>query len=216
MMAEGAALVDSMDWAAGSVIEDGSAEAAGAEDAIVRAVLELPGGGQQRGAEDAIEYLWRCGTLRDAALRVDALPLLKRAVDAGAAQCKGKECPGCDEALAHLLAQGLRNAGGGAGGHAGAGGSGSAGADAHADAGGGGSGKHAQQRSTAGQRAARATAPAPQRSQGDTPWADITFQTRCLIKEKGRAHGALHHAAHLRAMLALQLTMSTFDKGFLY
>ena len=56
MMAEGAALVESMDWTAGSIIEDGSAEAAGAEGAIVRAVLELPGGGQQREAEDAIEY----------------------------------------------------------------------------------------------------------------------------------------------------------------
>ena len=48
MMAEGAALVESMDWAAGSIIEDGSAEAAGAGDATVRAALELPGGGQQR------------------------------------------------------------------------------------------------------------------------------------------------------------------------
>ena len=54
MVAEGAALVESMDWTAGSIIEDGSAEAAGAEDAIVRAVLELPGGGQQREAEDAL------------------------------------------------------------------------------------------------------------------------------------------------------------------
>ena len=53
MVAEGAALVESMDWTAGSIIEDGSAEAAGAEDATVRAVLELPGGGQQREAEDA-------------------------------------------------------------------------------------------------------------------------------------------------------------------
>ena len=37
MMAEGAALVESMDWTAGSITEDGSAEAAGAENAIVRA-----------------------------------------------------------------------------------------------------------------------------------------------------------------------------------
>ena len=115
MMAEGAALVESMDWAAGSIIEDGSAGAAGAGGAIVRAVLELPGGGQQRDNEDPIECLWRCGTLRDAALRVGARPLLERAVDAGAAQCKGKGCPEYDEALAHLLAQGLRDAEGGAG-----------------------------------------------------------------------------------------------------
>ena len=67
MMAGGAALVESMDWAAGSIIEDGSAGAAGAGGAIVRAVLELPGGGQQRDNEDSIEYLWRCGALRGAA-----------------------------------------------------------------------------------------------------------------------------------------------------
>ena len=149
MMAEGAALVDSMDWTAGSVIEDGSAEAAGAKDATVRAVLELPGGGQQGEDEDSIEYLWRCGTLRDAALCTDAMPLLKRAVDAGAAQCEGKQYPAYGGALAHLLAQQLEGAGGGGSGGAGAGGGGSAGADAHADAGGSGSGKHAQQRSTA-------------------------------------------------------------------
>ena len=146
MMAEGAALVESMDWTAGSIIEDGSAEAAGAEDAIVRAVLELPGGGQQREAEDAIEYLWRCGTLRDAALRVEARPLLKRAVDAGAAQCEGKQYEAYGEASSHLLAQQLGGAGGGGSGGAGAGGgdsdadgSDSGGADAHADAGGSGS-----------------------------------------------------------------------------
>ena len=46
MMAGGAALVDSMGWAAGSVIEGGSAEAAGAQGAAVRAVLELAGGGR--------------------------------------------------------------------------------------------------------------------------------------------------------------------------
>ena len=113
MMAEGAALVESMDWTAGSIIEDGSAEAAGAEDAIVRAVLELPGGGQQRGAEDAIEYLWRCGALRDAALCTGAMPLLERAVDAGAAQCGGKQHEAYGEALSHLLAQQLGGAGGG-------------------------------------------------------------------------------------------------------
>ena len=79
--------MDSTDWTAGSVIEDGSDEAAGAEDAVVRAVLELPGGGQPRDNECDIEHLWRCGSLRDAALGVDAMPLLKRAVDAGAAQC---------------------------------------------------------------------------------------------------------------------------------
>ena len=101
-MAEGAALVESMDWTAGSIIEDGSEEAAGAEVAIVRAVLELPGGGQQRGAGGAIEYLWRCGALRGAALGVNAMPLLQRAVGAGAAQCGGKQHPAHGGALAHL------------------------------------------------------------------------------------------------------------------
>ena len=70
MMAEGAALVESMDWTAGSIIEDGSAEAAGAEDAIVRAVLELPGGGQQRDNEDPVGCLWRCGAGPSGALGV--------------------------------------------------------------------------------------------------------------------------------------------------
>ena len=101
--------MEPMGWAAGSMAGGGSAGAAGAGDATVRAVLELPGGGQQRDNEDSIECLWRCGTLRDAALRVEARPLLGRAVDAGAAQCKGKEYPGHDEALAHLLAQELRS-----------------------------------------------------------------------------------------------------------
>ena len=48
MVAGGAALVGPMGWAAGVVVEDGSAGPAGAGDAAVRAVLALPGGGQQR------------------------------------------------------------------------------------------------------------------------------------------------------------------------
>ena len=90
-MAEGAALVESMDWTAGSIIEDGSAEAAGAEDAIVRAVLELPGGGQQREAEDAIEYLWRCGALRGTAYGFSILFDPPRSI----AQQGGLSCAAC-------------------------------------------------------------------------------------------------------------------------
>ena len=114
MVAEGAALVESMDWTAGAVIEDGSAGAAGAGGAAVRAVLELAGGGQQGDNECDTGHLWRCGSLRDAALGVGAMPLLGRAVGAGAAQCGGKQCPAHDDALAHLLAQQLEDAEGGA------------------------------------------------------------------------------------------------------
>ena len=57
MMAEDAALVgtggagqdlDCMDWDAGGIIEEGSAEATEAELGIVRAAFELAGGSEQR------------------------------------------------------------------------------------------------------------------------------------------------------------------------
>ena len=69
--------LDSMDWTARCIIEEGSAEAREAELAIVRAAVELPGGGVQRDGETDVEYYWRCGNLRNAAL--GATPLLQRA-----------------------------------------------------------------------------------------------------------------------------------------
>ena len=113
-----------MDWGAGSIIEEGSAEAHETELDIVRAAVDLPGGGVQRQGEPGVEYLWRCGALRTAALA--ATPLLQRAVDAGAAHCKGKRYAAHGAAMAALLAAELGAAGGGSGGgHAGASGSGS-------------------------------------------------------------------------------------------
>ena len=51
--------LDSMDWTAGCIIEEGSAEAREAELAIVRAAVELPGGSAQHDGETDVEYLWR-------------------------------------------------------------------------------------------------------------------------------------------------------------
>ena len=84
--------VDLMGWGAGSTIEEGSAGAHETELDIVRAAVDLPGGGVQRQGEPGVEYPWRCGTLRTATLA--ATPLLQRAVGAGAAHCKGKRYAG--------------------------------------------------------------------------------------------------------------------------
>ena len=84
-MAKDAALVgtggagqdlDCMGWDAGGIIEEGSAEVHEAELDIVRAAAELAGGGEQRQGEADVEYLWRCGTLRNTALATT--PLLQR------------------------------------------------------------------------------------------------------------------------------------------
>ena len=68
----------------------------------MRAAVELPGGGARQGGEAEAEYLWRCGALHNAALAT--MPLLQRAVDAGAAHCNGKRYAAYDTALAALLA----------------------------------------------------------------------------------------------------------------
>ena len=66
MIAGGAALVgaapdvpdlDGMDWDAGGIIEAGSAKQEEAELDIVRAAVELAGGGEQREDESGVEYL---------------------------------------------------------------------------------------------------------------------------------------------------------------
>ena len=67
--------LDDMDWDACCTIGEGSAEAHGAELSTVRAAVDLPGGGEQREGEADVEYLWRCGTLRNAAMA--ATPLLR-------------------------------------------------------------------------------------------------------------------------------------------
>ena len=68
MNAEDAALVgtdgekdvlDDMDWDAGNMIEEGNNEAHEAELSIVRAAVELAGGGEQLEGEGDVEYLWR-------------------------------------------------------------------------------------------------------------------------------------------------------------
>ena len=74
-----------MDWGASSTIEEGSAEVHETELDTMRAAVDLPGGGVQRQGEPGVEYPWRCGALRTAALA--ATPLLQRAVGAGAAHC---------------------------------------------------------------------------------------------------------------------------------
>ena len=51
--------VDLMGWGAGSTIEEGSAGAHETELDIVRAAVDLPGGGVQRQGEPGVEYPWR-------------------------------------------------------------------------------------------------------------------------------------------------------------